>query len=96
MAIACLLGQTAACTSGGSETEAMSRLVQQEGQYKEDSKDGHGVFSWPDGRKYDGQWPDGKQHGTGSYVSLAQEKKQGVWEDGRRVRWLEDNAQVAA
>ena len=29
MAMACLLGQTAACTSGGSETEAMSRLVQQ-------------------------------------------------------------------
>ena len=33
------------------------------GQYVADMKDGHGVFTWPDGRKYDGQWSKGKQHG---------------------------------
>ena len=26
-------------------------------------KDGKGIFTWPDGRKYDGQWSKGKQHG---------------------------------
>ena len=29
--------------------------------YVNDSKEGHGTFSWPDGRSYQGQWAEGKQ-----------------------------------
>ena len=29
--------------------------------YINDSKEGQGTFSWPDGRSYKGQWSEGKQ-----------------------------------
>ena len=29
--------------------------------YVNDAKEGHGTFSWPDGRSYRGQWAEGKQ-----------------------------------
>ena len=29
--------------------------------------DGHGVFTWPDGRRYEGQWKDKKKNGHGAY-----------------------------
>ena len=37
------------------------------GDYKNDKKQGFGVFTWPDGRMYEGEWFDGKQHGKGTY-----------------------------
>lgn len=36
--------------------------------------DGKGVFSWPDGRKYEGDYLEDKKHGLGTFC----------WPDGRR------------
>jgi hypothetical protein len=36
--------------------------------YVNDSKEGHGTFSWPDGRSYQGQWSEGKQSLDSDYV----------------------------
>ena len=36
--------------------------------YVNDSKEGHGTFSWPDGRSYQGQWSEGKQSLDSNYV----------------------------
>ena len=58
------------------------------GEYKNDKKEGHGVFVWPDGRKYDGQWLNGKQHGIGTYSSASGKSKQGEWLDGKRANWI--------
>jgi len=29
--------------------------------------DGHGVFEWPDGRKYEGEYSDDKKEGQGTF-----------------------------
>jgi hypothetical protein len=31
-----------------------------EGAYVDDKKEGFGIFSWPDGKKYEGEWRNGK------------------------------------
>ena len=46
------------------------------------------MFTWPDGRMYDGQWFNGKQHGEGIYLTSKGEKKRGEWNEGKRVRWI--------
>ena len=30
------------------------------GEFKNDKREGNGIFHWRDGRIYDGQWRDGK------------------------------------
>ena len=58
----------------------------------DDKKEGHGVFTWPDNRQYDGQWKNGKQHGFGTYHSSKGEIKHGEWAEGKRLRWMEESA----
>ena len=57
----------------------------------DDKKEGQGVFTWPDGRKYDGHWKNGKQHGKGVYHSSKGEIKMGEWAEGKRLNWMDDN-----
>ena len=62
-----------------------------EGQYKEDKKSGFGIYHWQDGRVYIGYWSGGKQHGLGTFKSPEFEGlKYGLWEDGKRIQWFED------
>ena len=44
----------------------------------------------PDGKKYDGQWLNGKQHGRGTYYSVRGDKREGVWKEGKREKWLKE------
>ena len=39
------------------------------GDYKDDKKEGHGVFIWPDGRKFVGNWVNGHQDGLANFTS---------------------------
>ena len=55
-----------------------------------DKKQGFGIFSWVDGKKYIGEWKNGKQHGRGKFVSERGYEKTGFWENGKRIRWLAD------
>ena len=55
-----------------------------------DKKHGHGVYTWCDGRKYDGDWAHGRQHGRGKYVMPDGTVRIGVWEDGKRTHWLDE------
>jgi hypothetical protein len=63
------------------------------GHYLDDLKHGYGTFVWEDGNKYEGDWYLGKQHGKGVIVMLTGERKSGVWEDGRRIKWDDNNEQ---
>ncbi|EGR34336.1 hypothetical protein IMG5_015740 [Ichthyophthirius multifiliis] len=54
------------------------------GDYLDDKKHGFGIFEWGNGKKYEGEWRNGKQHGRGG------EKKEGIWEDGKRIKWIID------
>ncbi len=46
---------------------------------------------WPDGRCYNGQWFNGKQHGEGQFTNSKGKSKRGEWNDGNRVKWLNNN-----
>lgn len=62
-----------------------------EGDYHNDRKHGHGKFTWSDGRIYDGAWYNGKQHGQGTFMYIRDNKlheRVGVWENGKRIRWV--------
>ena len=50
----------------------------------------------PDGRKYDGGWLEGKQHGQANYTNKDNVVKVGIWENGKRQRWLSNEAGAAA
>jgi hypothetical protein len=68
-----------------------------QGQYREDKKHGFGVYTWQDGRRYEGYWYRGKQHGLGIYFQQKDQKpKYGLWEDGKRIQWFNEMAQVEA
>ncbi len=61
------------------------------GEYKNDKKDGYGEFSWNDGRKYKGYWKDGKQNGNGNFFNPKyNEWKEGIWQNGKRIKWIEN------
>ena len=47
----------------------------------------------PDGKKYDGGWKDGKQHGQGKYTNSKGVEREGIWENGKRTKWLDGKAE---
>ena len=64
------------------------------GEYKNDKKEGYGVFEWPNGKIYRGQWKKGKQDGEGEFYFPTDKKwKKGIWKEGKRVKWLENQQQ---
>jgi len=47
-----------------------------------------------DGRKYKGYWKNGKQHGEGEFFNnTTGQWRKGIWDDGKRVRWIGDTKQ---
>ena len=45
-----------------------------------------------DGRKYKGMWKNGKQNGEGEFFHPKENSwKRGIWNEGKRVRWTNDN-----
>ena len=55
----------------------------------DDHKEGRGVFKWPNGRTYDGNWKLGKMDGEGTYTSEKGKVRIGIWQDGKRLKWVE-------
>ena len=43
---------------------------------------GFGVYTWQDGRRYEGQYSYNKKHGKGTYTYSDGSKNQGEWVDG--------------
>ena len=60
-----------------------------EGVFVDNKKQGKGLFTWPDGRAYDGEWLNGKQHGMGMYINAKKIKRLGEWNSGKRVQWVD-------
>jgi hypothetical protein len=60
-----------------------------EGEYQNDKRHGKGIFRWPDGRVYEGYFIEGKKHGEAEYTDKNRERKRGLWEDGKHVKWLD-------
>lgn len=43
---------------------------------------GQGVYTWQDGRKYEGSYNHNKKHGKGTYTYSDRSKYTGEWQDG--------------
>jgi len=54
--------------------------------------DGYGVYTWRDGRKYEGQYSKDRKHGFGTYLWADGRRYEGQWENGRQhgegLYWL--------
>ena len=59
------------------------------GSIGNDKKEGYGVFTFRDGRVYEGEWKDGKQHGRGLFRKK-NITREGIWEDGERIKWCDE------
>ena len=45
--------------------------------------EGSGVFTWPDGRKYDGEYIDDKKEGNGIFFWPDGRKYEAGWKNGK-------------
>lgn len=45
--------------------------------------EGSGVFTWPDGRRYEGDYVDDKKEGQGSFYWPDGRKYEGGWKNGK-------------
>lgn len=46
--------------------------------------EGVGVYTWADGRKYEGEYLDDKKHGYGFYTWADRRQYQGMWFKGKQ------------
>lgn len=46
--------------------------------------EGSGTFSWPDGRKYEGDYVDDKKEGQGIFYWPDGRKYEGGWKNGKQ------------
>jgi hypothetical protein len=46
-------------------------------------------------REYQGMWFRGKQHGLGLYSVPGSDPKYGLWEDGKRIEWFDNDTALA-
>lgn len=44
---------------------------------------GHGIYTWPDGRQYEGEYYNDKKHGFGIYTWADGRRYEGNWEHGK-------------
>lgn len=60
-----------------------------EGDYKNGKASGHGVEYLANGDKYIGEFDKELKHGAGVYYNTNdQTKRQGEWQNGKRIAWL--------
>jgi hypothetical protein len=52
-----------------------------DGEYKDDKKNGLGVYTWADGDKYDGEYKDDKKNSHGVLTWADGDKYDGEWKD---------------
>ena len=45
--------------------------------------EGEGLFTWADGRRYEGQYLSDKKHGYGVFTWPDGRKYEGQWKDGK-------------
>lgn len=54
------------------------------GDWKDDKKDGYGIFKWENGKEYVGEWKNDKEHGKGTYKWKDGKQYSGEWNNGKR------------
>ncbi|MFD2742284.1 MULTISPECIES: PLD nuclease N-terminal domain-containing protein [Sphingobacterium] len=54
------------------------------GDWKENKRDGYGVYNWKDGVRYEGEFRQDKREGKGSYYWPSGERYVGQWKNNQR------------
>ena len=49
----------------------------------DDKKHGKGIFTWSNGKRYEGQWSEGKQHGIGVMINKEGVSRESEWRNGK-------------
>ena len=52
--------------------------------WKNNKMNGKGIFSWPDGRRYEGDYKDDKKDGYGEFEWNEGKKFKGNWKNGKQ------------
>ena len=73
---------------GRMEESILVSLFWIKNKYKISTIQGFGIYTWADGRIYEGQWLQGKQHGQGKYTAKDGKTGIGMWQYGKRIEWL--------
>jgi hypothetical protein len=55
------------------------------GEWKDDKKDGKGIFRWENGMSYEGDWKADKRSGHGKFTWPNKQVFDGIWVDDRRT-----------
>merc|ERR1712117_27975 len=53
-------------------------------EFGSDVRTGFGVYTWKDGKVYEGMWKDGERHGKGEQTSPLGDSYVGGWKNGKR------------
>merc|ERR1719221_918513 len=61
-----------------------------------DQKDGFGIFTWSDGRLYEGYWANGRQHGLGRLRDANGRHRLAEWDRGERLGWKDKEEEQAS
>ena len=49
---------------------------------------------WQNGQGYNGSWLDNNMHGKGDWIFPNGAKKAGLFANGQRIRWVDDDQNV--
>ena len=52
--------------------------------YKNDKMHGFGIYTWPDGTRYEGGWWEGKMHGMSKLIDPQGVEKREIWVKGEK------------
>lgn len=55
-----------------------------------DNRHGFGIYTWPDGKSYEGFWKNNLMHGEGKMNFTNGKSRKGKWRKGKRVEWLDE------
>ena len=75
---------TAAGTTAENKKQSSSLSNHYSGDFKENSRNGVGVYYLPDGSVYNGTWRENQPHGRGLMTWPDHSVYDGEWKDGRR------------
>ncbi|CAD8114953.1 unnamed protein product [Paramecium primaurelia] len=68
----------------------MCKNIMNQKQYKNDMKNGEGLFKWPDGCRFQSNWVDGKLQGESKLIENGI-MTIGEWLNNKCVKWEQLN-----
>jgi hypothetical protein len=54
-----------------------------QGEYNNNTKEGIGIYTWPNRSNYQGEWKNNLPHGYGIYTYCDNRQYEGEWKDGK-------------